>query len=101
MHAPPPKSSPESEMKPLQPLRKTKAAADFVGIPDFTFKKLRYLGRGPKYLRISGRIFYRESDLREFVESCVVDPAKHAAARNRARRRVDVNLAKKRTRPAA
>ena len=28
----------------------------------------RHIGRGPKYRKVSGKIFYRESDLRAFVD---------------------------------
>lgn len=32
---------------------------------------MRYKGTGPKYVKINGRIYYRESDLSQWIESNV------------------------------
>ena len=47
-----------------------------------TLKKWRQRGKGPKYLKVGGRVRYRLSDLTTFLEASVVDPstkAKHKA----------------------
>ncbi|WP_442921261.1 helix-turn-helix domain-containing protein [Mesorhizobium sp. ISC11] len=39
-----------------------------------TLQFWRTKGRGPRYINRGGRIFYRESDLAEFIEKGVTDP---------------------------
>lgn len=40
-----------------------------------TLASWRCLGRGPKYVKLGGKVFYRRTDLEDFVTSRVVDPA--------------------------
>ena len=44
-----------------------------------TLSTWRSLGKGPKYVKIGGRVFYRLGDLDAFIDASVVDPA-HTAA---------------------
>src|ERR1017187_8488195 len=41
-----------------------------VGVARKTLQEWRRLGKGPKFIRISNRIFYRYSDLPDFLASC-------------------------------
>ena len=70
-------------------LLSTEKAAEFIGgdIQPLTLKRWRIRGRGPRYVKLSGKVRYRESDLRQFLESSVIDPAAAASNRNRVRRR--------------
>lgn len=36
-----------------------------------TLNRWRSQGKGPEYVKIGGRVFYRPSAIREFLESCV------------------------------
>jgi predicted site-specific integrase-resolvase len=69
------------------PLLNSARASEILGAHWKTLEKWRHQGRGPKYLRLCGRIRYRESDLRAFLESSVIDPATAATVRARSRRR--------------
>jgi hypothetical protein len=40
-----------------------------------TLESWRSRGSGPRFLRVAGRIAYRQSDLDDFIESCVVEPS--------------------------
>ena len=40
-----------------------------------TLNLWRFQRRGPRVLRVEGRVFYRESDLIDFLKSRVVEPA--------------------------
>ena len=39
------------------------------------FNIWRMLGKGPKYLKIGNRVFYRPSDIDSWLESSVIDPS--------------------------
>lgn len=52
-----------------------KQAATYTGLAEQTLAAMRSQRRGPKYLKLSNRIFYRQSDLDEYLESCLIDPA--------------------------
>ncbi|WP_156941424.1 helix-turn-helix domain-containing protein [Mesorhizobium sp. LNJC405B00] len=43
-------------------------------VPPNTLQWWRTKGKGPKYINRGGRIFYRQCDLDEFIESGVTDP---------------------------
>ena len=51
----------------------TKAAAAHLGLAPITLEKMRHVGKGPRYLRIANRVFYRREDLDAYVESRVVE----------------------------
>ncbi|MCD0280470.1 helix-turn-helix domain-containing protein [Xanthomonas melonis] len=48
-------------------------AARYMGMSKSTMDKMRHEGRGPRYLKIGGRIFYRVSDLDAYLEAAVVE----------------------------
>jgi predicted site-specific integrase-resolvase len=52
-----------------------------------TLTRWEKAGRGPRVVRLVGRVYYREVDIEAFIESCVVDPADAVVERRRNRRR--------------
>lgn len=42
-------------------------AAEYLGLSQSTLNKMRGEGRGPRYVRLESRVFYRRSDLDEYV----------------------------------
>lgn len=75
-----------NNLLPVRFLSEKKAAACMDAHPQ-TLKRWRAQGRGPKFLRLGGRIRYTPQAIQEYISSCVIDPATAATARNRARRR--------------
>ena len=53
-------------------------AARFLGLAPQTLRNWRTNRRGPKYVRLGGRIVYRLADLNEFLNRGVIDPATEA-----------------------
>ncbi|PJL15579.1 hypothetical protein B9Y66_09925 [Stenotrophomonas maltophilia] len=51
------------------------AAADWLGLSKSTLDKMRCEGRGPRYLRVGKRCFYRPADLDAYLEAAVVETA--------------------------
>ena len=58
-------------------LLRERDAADILSVKDSTLQKWRYLGCGPKYIRVGGAngraVRYRENDLQAYIASNVVD----------------------------
>ncbi len=48
-------------------------AATYLGLSHSTLEKMRHTGRGPRYLKVGGRVFYRQSDLDAYLEAAVVE----------------------------
>lgn len=48
-------------------------AARYLGLSVSTLEKMRLEGRGPRYLKLGGRCFYRRSDLDAYVEAAIVE----------------------------
>lgn len=53
----------------------TREAAQYLSISASTLTKLRLEGKGPRYLRVFSRVFYRQSDLESFLRDCEVETA--------------------------
>ncbi|WP_316897512.1 helix-turn-helix domain-containing protein [Pseudodesulfovibrio indicus] len=53
----------------------TKEASAYTGLAEQTLATMRSQRRGPKYLKLSNRVFYRQNDLDEYLDSCLIDPA--------------------------
>ncbi|MCK1595576.1 helix-turn-helix domain-containing protein [Bradyrhizobium sp. 164] len=53
---------------------KPKSAAAYIGMTEGTMAKWRCAGTGPAYIRIGGRILYKEADLDAFRDACRVVP---------------------------
>lgn len=53
----------------------TQAAASWLGLSKSTLDKMRSEGRGPRYLRVGKRCFYRPADLDAYLEAAVVETA--------------------------
>jgi len=50
-------------------------AARYIGLSQSTLDTMRSKGRGPRYLRIGGRVYYRKDDLDAYIEAGVVETA--------------------------
>ena len=48
-------------------------AARHLGLSASTLNKMRMEGRGPRYLKIGGRVFYRLTDLDAYIEAAVIE----------------------------
>lgn len=60
----------ETLADPRAPLADPKTVAEFLGVTQQALGQMRYLGRGPKYIKITGRaVRYRWSDVLEWVEA--------------------------------
>lgn len=49
-------------------------AASYIRTPTATLQWWRHMGRGPKYLKVGRRVFYRKSALDEFLAAGEVMP---------------------------
>lgn len=58
----------------------TAAAAAVLGLSKSTLDKMRCDGRGPRYLRVGKRCFYRPADLDAYLEAAVVETVDSRAA---------------------
>lgn len=52
-----------------------KAAAAYLGVSLPTLARWAAQRRGPRYIRLAGRVRYRPSDLDAFINEVVVEPA--------------------------
>lgn len=48
-------------------------AAKYLELSTSTLDKMRVEGRGPRYLKIGGRVFYRLTDLDAYIEAAVIE----------------------------
>lgn len=55
-------------------------AAEHLGCSASHLNTMRSQGRGPRYLRLGSRVFYRRGDLDAYVERAVVETADSRAA---------------------
>jgi len=59
----------------------TAQAAEFIGgYSDVTMRLWRSQGKGPRYIRLEGRVVYSVSDLRAWLEARGVDPEQDNAS---------------------
>lgn len=49
-------------------------AADLLLMSPKTLQKRRFDKKPPKYLSLNGTIRYRLSDLKDYLENCLIDP---------------------------
>lgn len=55
-------------------LKEPKTAATYIKSTESTLANWRCAGRGPRYIKLGGKILYRTADLDAFLESCIRDP---------------------------
>ena len=48
-------------------------AAEYLGLSHSSLEKMRLQGRGPRYLKLGGRVFYRRADLDAYLDAAVVE----------------------------
>jgi excisionase family DNA binding protein len=48
-------------------------AAQYLGLSKSTLEKMRVEGRGPRYLKLGARCFYRRTDLDAYLEAAIVE----------------------------
>jgi hypothetical protein len=58
-------------------------AAEILGARKLTLTKWRQRGVGPVYYKLNGAVRYRLEDLRAYLDSCRIDPAKKSRRRRR------------------
>lgn len=51
-----------------------KEAAEFLCVKEVTLCNWRYLGKGPKYAKIGGKIRYFMADLKRYMAEATVEP---------------------------
>lgn len=60
------------ERKPSGRVRGPEAAI-YLGMAEQTLARMRTEGRGPRYLKVGGRVFYRLTDLDAYLEAAVIE----------------------------
>jgi len=55
------------------PRLKVQDAANYLGLSKSLLDKMRMEGRGPRYLKVGNRVFYRANDLAAYLEAAVVE----------------------------
>jgi predicted DNA-binding transcriptional regulator AlpA len=63
-------------MSELTVLLDTAEAAAYLRMAKQTLAKWRSQGRGPSYVRLGGAVFYRLSELDQYIEAGVTSPEK-------------------------
>lgn len=53
----------------LPTLKTAKEAADFLGVRTGTLEQWRWLGKGPKFIKVGARVMYSDEQLREYIEA--------------------------------
>lgn len=48
-------------------------AAAYLGLSVSTLNKARCAGRGPRYVKVGGRVFYRRQDIDEYLRGRLVE----------------------------
>ncbi|MBA2130737.1 MULTISPECIES: helix-turn-helix domain-containing protein [Stenotrophomonas] len=67
--------SPTNAHNPPAEKLSTAHAAARLGLSKSTLEKMRCEGRGPRYLKVGKRCFYRPADLDAYLEAAVVETA--------------------------
>ncbi|MBN4938245.1 helix-turn-helix domain-containing protein [Stenotrophomonas maltophilia] len=67
----------EAQTHNHQPMTRldTAQAAEWIGLSRSRLEKMRCEGRGPRYLKVGKRCFYRPADLDAYLEAAVVETA--------------------------
>ncbi|MDG9986851.1 helix-turn-helix domain-containing protein [Stenotrophomonas sp. GD04024] len=55
------------------PRLRVSEAAQYLGLSTSTLDKMRMEGRGPRYLKVGSRVFYRPEDLEIYLNASVVE----------------------------
>ena len=58
-----------STMTPLSALRTSKEAAAILGVKNGTLEQWRWLGKGPKHIKVGGLVRYSDDALRAYIEA--------------------------------
>lgn len=64
--------------KSVNALLSTGGAAKHLGVKEDTLRLWRFRNRGPKYIKMEGRVYYDPDHLTEYLESCVYTPGSAA-----------------------
>jgi predicted site-specific integrase-resolvase len=76
---------PEKQTPPV--FLTTERAAELLGSHSKTLMRWRAKGRGPRYVKLCGRVRYTPEAIAAFVAASEVDPAAAAITRNKRTRR--------------
>jgi predicted DNA-binding transcriptional regulator AlpA len=60
-------------IEPRQKLLRTPEAAAYIGLSVSSLTKFRCAGKGPRFVRLSGAVRYREADLDEWLKGGIVE----------------------------
>lgn len=73
--------------KNFLPLLREQEAADFLGVSDYWMQKARYLGKGPKFVRVGGQygraVRYQLADLMDYVRQNTISTTESLTHQNR------------------
>jgi predicted DNA-binding transcriptional regulator AlpA len=61
----------------LESLLSEEQLAEIIGKPARTLRQWRYIGVGPKYLKLGATVRYRPSDVEAWLDSRVQEPGTH------------------------
>ncbi len=65
----------------MERLMSTEEVAEVLGRPPRTLRQWRYLGEGPKYLKVGATVRYRASDVEKWLKAQEREGASGATAR--------------------
>ena len=63
-----------------EPLYSNDETAAKLGVAPATLPIWRHFGRGPAYLKVGKRCFYRPADIKAWLDKQLIDPARRKAA---------------------
>lgn len=58
----------------ISPLLNVQRAGQYLGLSARTLNSWRSAGKGPRYVKMGGLVYYRTPDLETWISSRVVDP---------------------------
>lgn len=61
----------------MEPLMSAEEVGEIIGRPARTLRQWRYLGKGPKYVKVGATVRYRPADVEAWIEAQAKEPADH------------------------
>lgn len=58
----------------MKTLLRTDEVAEYLGLSPGTLRFWRYIGRGPRYLKVGTAVRYNHADILEWLDQRVVEP---------------------------
>jgi predicted DNA-binding transcriptional regulator AlpA len=63
----------------MTPVIQEEKAAELLGLSVRTLQRFRVQGRGPQFVKLGKRVFYREADLERYLDTCLRSSTSEAA----------------------